>query len=45
MTAGVVRRLLLVGVLLVLPVLAFAQEAVLIGTVTDSTGGVLPGSR
>jgi hypothetical protein len=29
--------------LLALPVLAFAQEAVLTGTVTDSTGGVLPG--
>ncbi len=43
MTAGVVRRLLLVGVLLLLPVLVFAQEAVLTGTVTDSTGGVLPG--
>ena len=43
MTVGVVRRVLLVGVLLVLPALVLAQEAVLIGTVTDSTGGVLPG--
>jgi len=43
MTAGVVRRLLLVGVLLALPVLVLAQEAALIGTVTDSTGAVLPG--
>jgi hypothetical protein len=43
MTVGVVRRVLLVGVLLALPALVLAQEAVLIGTVTDSTGGVLPG--
>jgi hypothetical protein len=43
MTVGVVRRLVLVGVLLVIPALVSAQEAVLIGTVTDSTGGVLPG--
>lgn len=38
-----VRRFLIVGVLLTLPVLAFAQEATLTGTVTDATGGVLPG--
>ena len=38
-----VRRFLIVGVLLALPVMAFAQEATLTGTVTDATGGVLPG--
>ncbi|MSO30229.1 MAG: hypothetical protein EXQ48_04685 [Acidobacteria bacterium] len=39
---NVLRRLLVVGVLLILPVKAFAQEATLTGTVTDSTGAVLP---
>ena len=43
MQLRVVRRLILLVALLALPVLAFAQEAVLTGTVTDSTGGVLPG--
>ena len=39
-----VRRFLIGGVLLLaLPVMAFAQEATLTGTVTDSTGAVLPG--
>jgi hypothetical protein len=33
----------LILVLLAVPVAAFAQDAVLTGTVTDSTGGVLPG--
>ena len=28
---------------LVLPVVAFAQEATITGTVSDATGGVLPG--
>lgn len=37
------RRLLLVGAMLALPITAYAQEAILTGTVTDSTGGVLPG--
>ena len=32
-----------VGALLALPVSAHAQEAVLLGTVTDTTGGALPG--
>ena len=36
-------RLLLLGAFVVLPVGAFAQEAVLSGTVADATGGVLPG--
>ena len=34
----------MVGVLLILPALASAQEATLSGTVVDSTGGVLPGA-
>ena len=38
-----VRRILLVVAMLALPVLGYAQEAVLSGTVSDSTGGVLPG--
>src|ERR1044071_6102053 len=39
-----VRRFLIVGaLLLMLPVAGFAQEATLTGTVTDSTGAVLPG--
>ncbi|HEY3159684.1 MAG TPA: carboxypeptidase-like regulatory domain-containing protein, partial [Vicinamibacterales bacterium] len=44
MLVRVVRRLLTVGVLLVLPALASAQDATLGGTVVDSTGGVLPGA-
>src|SRR5258705_1874419 len=44
MFVQVVRRLLAVGVLLILPALASAQEATLGGTVVDSTGGVLPGA-
>ncbi len=43
MNVCVVGRLLLVGAILALPVSGFAQEATLTGTVTDSTGGVLPG--
>ena len=43
MTLSIVRRLMLMTALLAVPVMAFAQEAVLTGTVTDSTGGVLPG--
>src|SRR5207253_4548438 len=39
----VVRRLILLGAFLALPALVFAQEATLAGTMTDSTGGVLPG--
>src|SRR6185503_2490398 len=39
-----VRRFLIVGaLLLMLPVVGYAQEATLTGTVTDSTGAVLPG--
>lgn len=43
MTASLVGRLLLTGVILALPLTGYAQEATLTGTVTDSTGGVLPG--
>jgi len=38
-----VSRTFVVAVLLTLPVAAFAQEATIAGTVSDSTGGVLPG--
>ena len=37
------RFLFLAGLLLVLPATAFAQEAAISGTITDATGGVLPG--
>src|SRR6185503_1342879 len=43
MNWGLARRVLAIGVILLLPAAAFAQEAVLTGTVTDSTGAVLPG--
>lgn len=43
MVPRVVARLLLAATILVVPGLAYAQEAVLTGTVADSTGGVLPG--
>ena len=36
-------RGLTIGLLVILPGLAYAQEATLSGTVTDSTGGALPG--
>src|SRR5689334_16068756 len=37
------RRLVVCLALLGVPALALAQEATVIGTVTDSSGGVLPG--
>src|SRR6266571_3408957 len=43
MTSRMVRSLLFVCTMLTVPALGYAQEAVLSGTVTDSTGGVLPG--
>jgi Carboxypeptidase regulatory-like domain/TonB dependent receptor-like, beta-barrel len=43
MTGRVVRRLLLVGATLSLPAAGYAQDAAISGTVTDATGGVLPG--
>ncbi|MGH2400507.1 MAG: carboxypeptidase-like regulatory domain-containing protein, partial [bacterium] len=39
----VVRRLFVVSVMLALPVAGYAQDATINGTLTDSTGGVLPG--
>jgi hypothetical protein len=44
MRVMVLRRLMMVASILVLPVVVHAQEATLSGTVTDSTGGVLPGT-
>ena len=43
MTGRFVRTLVAIGALFALPAVMYAQEAVLIGTVTDSTGAVLPG--
>ena len=43
MSFRLVPRVLVVGALLILPFSGFAQEATLSGTVTDTTGGVLPG--
>ena len=43
MISGFVRRAFLLAAVLLFPVAAFAQEAVLTGTVTDSSGAVLPG--
>src|SRR5215212_9793620 len=41
--SSVARRVLLVCMILSIPGAALAQEAVLIGTVTDATNAVLPG--
>ena len=38
-----VRGVVLLCAVLALPAMAFAQDAVLTGTITDSTGAVLPG--
>jgi hypothetical protein len=43
MKVSVFLSLALAAALLILPVSAFAQEAVISGTVADATGGVLPG--
>ena len=40
---GLVTQLLVIGALLALPVVGYAQESTFSGTATDSTGGVLPG--
>jgi len=37
------HRLILASILLLLPAAALAQDATLTGTITDATGGVLPG--
>jgi hypothetical protein len=44
MRSNIVKCLVLLGAILVIPAsLAHAQEAVLSGTISDTTGGVLPG--
>ena len=43
MTSRVVLRSIVVAAILVVPAAGYAQEAVLSGTITDSTGSVLPG--
>ena len=43
MDSRLLIRFVLVAALLLAPTFVFAQEAVFSGTVTDSTGGVLPG--
>src|SRR5437867_3282858 len=43
MTSCVIVRSIVVAALLVVPAAGYAQEAVLSGTITDSTGAVLPG--
>src|ERR1044072_6226105 len=43
MTVQFLKRLLMLCALLAVPASGYAQEAVLTGTVTDSTGAVLPG--
>jgi hypothetical protein len=43
MKVDIARRLIAIMAILALPVIAHAQEATLSGTVTDTTGGVLPG--
>ena len=43
MKSGVARWLMVAVALLVMPAMGMAQEATLTGTVTDATGGVLPG--
>jgi hypothetical protein len=43
MTARVFLHSIVVAAILVVPAAAYAQEAVVSGTVTDTTGGVLPG--
>src|SRR5919108_466110 len=43
MSADALKRVLLVSLVLLLPVAGYAQEAVITGTVTDTTAAVLPG--
>jgi len=42
--SSVVNMVIVVGAILALPALGYAQEVTLSGTVTDSTGGVVPGT-
>ena len=43
MGSSLVRRVIVLCALLTIPAATYAQEAVVEGTVTDSTGAVLPG--
>src|SRR6266850_7756694 len=43
MRSGPLVRLILVSAILILPMAAHAQEAAVSGTITDASGGVLPG--
>ena len=43
MIAKIVRRLAVLGILVSTAGSAYAQEAILSGVITDTTGGVLPG--
>ena len=43
MRSGLLVRLLLAFTILTLPTVGLAQEAAVSGTITDSSGGVLPG--
>ena len=43
MRAGLMRWILVIGALLLGTTSAWAQQATVTGTVTDSSGGVLPG--
>jgi hypothetical protein len=43
MKSGLVRWLFVIAAVLAVPALGYAQEATITGTVTDATGGVLPG--
>jgi hypothetical protein len=43
MSAEFLKRVLFVCLILLAPVASYAQDAALTGTVTDATGGVLPG--
>ena len=40
---SIVGSLLVIGLIIALPVVGYAQDSTIIGTATDSTGGVLPG--
>ncbi len=42
-TWNVVGSLLMIGMVVALPVVGYAQDSTMTGTATDSTGGVLPG--
>lgn len=43
MRFGILGRAIVLGAILASPVAGYAQESTITGTVTDSTGAVLPG--